>query len=75
MKQIKYLVTAFATVCFAFGLTSCEKEKEVIKEVPVETIVEKTDTVTVEKTDTVILPFVSEKLALPPVSDSEYSWH
>ena len=53
MKQIKYLVTAFATVCFAFGLTSCEKEKEVIKEVPVETIVEKTDTVTVEKTDTV----------------------
>ena len=41
MKQIKYLVMAFAAVCFTTGLTSCEKEKEVIKEVPVETIVEK----------------------------------
>ena len=38
MKKIKYLVMAFAAVCFTAGLTSCEKEKEVEKivEVPVE---------------------------------------
>ena len=41
MKQIKHLVMAFAAVCLTAGLSSCEKEKEVIKEVPVETIVEK----------------------------------
>ena len=42
MKKIKYLVMAFAAVCFTVGLTSCEKEKEVEKivEVPVEKIVE-----------------------------------
>lgn len=53
MKQIKYLVMAFAAVCFTVGIASCEKEKEVIKEVPVETIIEKTDTVTVVEKDTV----------------------
>ena len=38
MKKIKYLVMAFAAVCFTAALTSCEKEKEVEKivEVPVE---------------------------------------
>ena len=53
MKQIKYLVMAFAAVCFTAGITSCEKEKEVVKEIekPVEVI--KTDTVTVVETDTV----------------------
>ena len=53
MKQIKYLVMAFAAVCFTAGIASCEKEKEVIKEVekPVEVI--KTDTVTVVEKDTV----------------------
>ena len=53
MKQIKYLVMAFAAVCFTVGIASCEKEKEVIKEVekPVEVI--KTDTVTVVEKDTV----------------------
>ena len=53
MKQIKYLVMAFAAVCLTTGLASCEKEKEVIKEVekPVEVI--KTDTVTVVEKDTV----------------------
>ena len=47
MKKIKYLVMAFAAVCFTAGLTSCEKEKEVEKivEVPVEVV--KTDTVKV----------------------------
>lgn len=42
MKKIKYLVMAFAAVCFTVGLTSCEKEKEVEKivEKPVEVIVE-----------------------------------
>ena len=53
MKQIKYFVLTFATVCFTAVFTSCEKEKEVIKEVPVETIIEKTDTVTVVEKDTV----------------------
>ena len=53
MKQIKHLVMAFAAVCLTAGLSSCEKEKEVIKEVPVETIIEKTDTVTVVEKDTV----------------------
>ena len=55
MKQIKYLVMAFAAVCLTAGLTSCEKEKEVEKivEVPVEVPVEKTDTVTVIQKDTV----------------------
>ena len=53
MKQIKYLVMAFAAVCLTTSLASCEKEKEVIKEVekPVEVI--KTDTVTVVEKDTV----------------------
>ena len=53
MKQIKYLVMAFVAVCLTTGLASCEKEKEVIKEVekPVEVI--KTDTVTVVEKDTV----------------------
>ena len=47
MKKIKYLVMAFAAVCFTAGLTSCEKEKEVEKivEVPVEVV--KTDTIKV----------------------------
>jgi len=47
MKKIKYLVMAFAAICFTAGLTSCEKEKEVEKivEVPVEVV--KTDTVKV----------------------------
>jgi sirohydrochlorin cobaltochelatase len=47
MKQIKYLVMAFAAVCLTAGLTSCEKEKEVEKivEKPIEVIVEKTDTI------------------------------
>lgn len=42
MKKVKYLVMAFAAVCFTVGLTSCEKEKEVEKivEKPVEVIVE-----------------------------------
>lgn len=53
MKQIKHLVMAFAAVCLTAGLSSCEKEKEVIKEVPVEKIVEKEVEVIVEKTDTV----------------------
>ena len=44
MKQIKYLVMAFATVCLTAGLTSCTKEKEVEKivEVPVEKVVKET---------------------------------
>ena len=62
MKQIKYLVMAFAAVCLTTGLTSCEKEKEVIKEVPVETIVEKT----VEK------EVVVEK-EVPVVQDNNWS--
>ena len=47
MKKIKYLVMAFAAICFTAGLTSCEKEKEVEKivEVPVEVV--KTDTIKV----------------------------
>ena len=53
MKQIKHLVMAFAAVCLTAGLSSCEKEKEVIKEVPVEKIVEKEVEMIVEKTDTV----------------------
>ena len=53
MKQIKHLMMAFAAVCLTAGLSSCEKEKEVIKEVPVEKIVEKEVEVIVEKTDTV----------------------
>ncbi len=53
MKQIKHLVMAFAAVCLTAGLSSCEKEKEVIKEVPVEKIVEKEVEKIVEKTDTV----------------------
>ena len=53
MKQIKHLVMAFTAVCLTAGLSSCEKEKEVIKEVPVEKIVEKEVEVIVEKTDTV----------------------
>ena len=42
MKQIKYLVMAFAAVCLTGVFSSCEKEKEVEKivEVPVEKIVE-----------------------------------
>ena len=55
MKQIKHLVMAFAAVCLTAGLSSCEKEKEVIKEVPVEKIVEKEVEVIVEKTDTVTI--------------------
>ena len=55
MKQIKHLVMAFAAVCLTAGLSSCEKEKEVIKEVPVEKIVEKEVEKIVEKTDTVII--------------------
>ena len=49
MKKIKFLVMAFAAVCFTAGLTSCEKEKEVEKivEKPVEVIIEKTDTIKV----------------------------
>ena len=49
MKQIKYLVMAFAAVCLTAGLASCEKEKEVEKivEKPVEVVVK--DTVKVEK--------------------------
>ena len=38
MKKIKYLVMAFAAVCFTVGLTSCEKEVEKIVEKPVEVI-------------------------------------
>jgi len=53
MKQIKHLVMAFAAVCLTAGLSSCEKEKEVIKEVPVEKEVLVKDTVTVHTTDTV----------------------
>jgi sirohydrochlorin cobaltochelatase len=53
MKQIKHLVMAFAAVCLTAGLSSCEKEKEVIKEVPVEKEVIVKDTVTVHTTDTV----------------------
>ena len=53
MKQIKHLVVAFAAVCLTAGLSSCEKEKEVIKEVPVEKEVLVKDTVTVHTTDTV----------------------
>ena len=49
MKKIKYLVLAFAAVCLAAGITSCEKEKEVEKIVEVV----KKDTITVIKTDTV----------------------
>ena len=55
MKQIKHLVMAFAAVCLTAGLSSCEKEKEVIKEVPVEKIVEKEVEKIVEKTDTVTI--------------------
>ena len=55
MKQIKHLVMAFAAVCLTAGLSSCEKEKEVIKEVPVEKIVEKEVEEIVEKTDTVTI--------------------
>ena len=53
MKQIKHLVMAFAAVCLTAGLSSCEKEKEVIKEVPVEKEVLVKDTVTIHTTDTV----------------------
>ena len=55
MKQIKHLVMAFAAVCLTAGFSSCEKEKEVIKEVPVEKIVEKEVEKIVEKTDTVTI--------------------
>ena len=55
MKQSKHLVMAFAAVCLTAGLSSCEKEKEVIKEVPVEKIVEKEVEKIVEKTDTVTI--------------------
>ena len=55
MKQIKHLVMAFAAVCLTAGLSSCEKEKEVIKEVPVEKIVEVPVETIVEKTDTVTI--------------------
>ena len=55
MKKIKYFVLAFAAVCLTAGLSSCEKEKEVIKEVPVEKIVEKEVEKIVEKTDTVTI--------------------
>ena len=50
MKQIKYLVMAFAAVCLTAGFTSCTKEKEVEKivEVPVEKIVTETITETIE---------------------------
>ena len=53
MKKIKYLVMAFAAVCFTVGLTSCEKEVEKIVEKPVEVIKEVEKEVIVEKTDTV----------------------
>ena len=49
MKQIKYLVMAFAAVCLIAGFSSCEKEKEVEVEKIVEKEVIKTDTVKVEK--------------------------
>ena len=49
MKQIKYLVMAFAAVCLIAGFSSCEKEKEVEIEKIVEKEVIKTDTVKVEK--------------------------
>ena len=44
MKQIKYLVVAFAAVCLTAGLASCEKEKEVEKiiEKPIEVIIKDT---------------------------------
>ena len=61
MKQIKHLVMAFAAVCLTAGLSSCEKEKEVIKEVPVEKIVEKEVEKIVEKTDTVTIIDESQK--------------
>ena len=64
MKKIKYLVMAFAAVCFTVGLTSCEKEVEKIVEKPVEVIkeVEKTveKEVIVEKTDTVKVVEIDE---------------
>ena len=47
MKQIKYLVMAFAAVCLIAGFSSCEKEKEVEVEKIVEKVIEKTDTVKV----------------------------
>ena len=46
MKQIKYLVMAFAAVCLTAVLSSCEKEKEVEKIVEKEVI--KTDTIEVQ---------------------------
>ena len=49
MKQIKYLVMAFAAVCLTVGFTSCEKEVEKIVEKPVEKIVEKEVEKVVEK--------------------------
>jgi len=45
MKQIKFLVMAFAAVCLTAGISSCEKEKEVEK--IVEKVIEKKDTVEV----------------------------
>ncbi len=45
MKQIKYLMTAFAAVCLIAGFASCEKEKEVEKIVEKEVV--KTDTIKV----------------------------
>ena len=60
MKKIKYLVMAFAAVCFTVGLTSCEKEVEKIVEKPVEVIKEVEKEVVVEKTDTVKVVEIDE---------------